>query len=69
MNLDHLVKSEDITESLLNDNAELTLEVARLRSIIRQLLAFIESEEKGTFLDGDGGIETVQTSEKRHRGV
>lgn len=69
MNLDHLVKSEDITESLLNDNAELTLEVARLRSIIRQLLAFIESEEKGTFLDEDGNIETVQTSEKRHRGV
>lgn len=68
MNLDHLVKDEDITESLLSDNAELTLEVARLRSIIRQLLAFIESEEKGEFLNDEG--ETIESpSSKPHRGV
>lgn len=68
MNLDHLVKDEDITESLLNDNAELTLEVARLRSIIRQLLAFIESEDKGKYLDSEG--ESVEApSAKPHRGV
>lgn len=68
MNLDHLVKDEDITESLLSDNAELTLEVARLRSIIRQLLAFIESEEKGEFLNDEG--EAIESpSSKPHRGV